>query len=169
MRTGRAIFGELCFRELCCIISTFKDKVLDLQFSPDGHYFAIACNRFIRYVKTPDFTEDRQFAPFVRHKSTMLGHYSDVTSVTWSNDSRFFISTSKDMTSRIFSLLSKEKEVAMTLAGHRDYVIKAFFNETQEIIYTISEDGAHYLNGNTLKDHPTNRMKKKRKAIVIAK
>ncbi|CAG85211.2 DEHA2B05874p [Debaryomyces hansenii CBS767] len=138
--TGRAILVNFVSRTVLHHFN-FKDKVLDLQFSPDGHYFAIACNRFIQVWKTPDFTEDRQFAPFVRHR-VYAGHYSDVTSVTWSNDSRFFISTSKDMTSRIFSLSSKEKEVAMTLAGHRDYVIKAFFNETQEIIYTISKDGA---------------------------
>lgn len=119
----------------------FKDRVLDLKFSPDGHYFAIACTRFVQIWKTPDFTEDRQFAPFVRHK-VHAGHYSDVLSITWSNDSRFFISTSKDMTARIFSLLSAEKDVAMTLAGHRDYVMNAFFNESQEIIYTVSKDGA---------------------------
>ncbi|GMF60814.1 unnamed protein product [[Candida] boidinii] len=30
----------------------------------------------------------------------------------------------------------------MILSGHRDYVVKAFFDKTQEIIYTISRDGA---------------------------
>ncbi|KAJ9099409.1 U3 snoRNP protein [Naganishia cerealis] len=119
----------------------FKDKVSDLQFSPDGHYFAVASGRFIQTWKTPDFSEDRQFAPFVKHRN-YAGHYADVTSVTWSNDSRFFVSTSKDLTTKIFSLRSEEKDVAMTLAGHRDYVIKAFFNATQEIIYTVSKDGA---------------------------
>lgn len=137
---GRAILVNFVSRTVLHHFN-FKDKVSDLQFSPDGHYFAIACNRFIQVWKTPDFTEERQFAPFVRHR-IYAGHYSDVTSVTWSNDSRFFVSTSKDMTSRIFSLLSQERDAAMTLAGHRDYVIKAFFNETQEIIYTISKDGA---------------------------
>ncbi|KAG2735365.1 hypothetical protein G9P44_001579 [Scheffersomyces stipitis] len=137
---GRAILVNFISRTVLHHFN-FKERVLDLQFSPDGHYFAIACNRFIQVWKTPDFTEDRQFAPFVRHR-IYAGHYSDVTSVTWSSDSRFFISTSKDMTSRIFSLQSSENDVAMTLAGHRDYVVKAFFNKSQEIIYTISKDGA---------------------------
>lgn len=119
----------------------FKDRVTDLQFSVDGHFFAVATGRFIQVWKTPDYSEDRQFAPFVKHR-TYAGHYADVTSVTWSNDSRFFVSTSKDLTTRIFSLLAKESSAAMTLAGHRDYVIKAFFNASQEIIYTISKDGA---------------------------
>lgn len=128
----------------------FKDRVQDLQFSPDGKYFAIATSRFIQVWKTPDVAEDRQFQPFIRYK-VYAGHYNDVLSITWSNDSRFFISTSKDMTARIFSLHSEEMDVAMTLTGHRDYVIKAFFNATQEIIYTVSKDGAlfqwEYLEG----------------------
>lgn len=137
---GRAILVNFVSRIVLHHFN-FKDAVNDLQFSPNGEYFAIAMGRFIQVWKTPDFTEDRQFAPFVRHR-IYAGHNNDVLSVTWSNDLRFFISTSKDMTSKIFSLLSAEKDVAMTLAGHRDYVIRAFFNETQEIIYTISKDGA---------------------------
>ncbi|ODQ82471.1 hypothetical protein BABINDRAFT_159054 [Babjeviella inositovora NRRL Y-12698] len=137
---GRAILVNFRARTVLHHFN-FKDAVLDLQFSPDGTHFAVACSRFIQVWKTPDLTEDRQFAPFVRHR-VYAGHYSDVTSVTWSQDSRFFISTSKDMTSRLFSLHSEEKSVAMTLAGHRDYVIKAFFNEAQDTIYTLSKDGA---------------------------
>lgn len=137
---GRAILVNFISRTVLHHFN-FKDYVLDLKFSPNGEYFAIATNRFIQVWKTPDYGEDRQFAPFVRHR-VYAGHYADVLSVNWSQDSRFFISTSKDMTSRIFSLLSEESEVAMTLAGHRDYVVDAFFNETQEIIYTISKDGA---------------------------
>lgn len=137
---GRAILVNFISRIVLHHFN-FKDAVNDLQFSPDGQYFAIAAGRFIQVWKTPDFTEDRQFAPFVRHR-IYSGHYNDVLSVTWSNDLRFFVSTSKDMTSKIFSILSSEKDVAMTLAGHRDYVVKAFFNETQEIIYTVSKDGA---------------------------
>lgn len=137
---GRAILVNFVARTVLHHFN-FKDKVLDLKFSPCGKYFAVACNRFIQVWKTPDYTEDRQFAPFVRHR-VYSGHYSDVTSVTWSNDSRFFISTSKDMSSKLYSLHSNESEVAMTLAGHRDYVVNAFFDQTQEIIYTLSKDGA---------------------------
>lgn len=137
---GRAILVNFVARTVLHHFN-FKDKVLDLKFSPCGNYFAIACNRFIQVWKTPDFTDDRQFAPFVRHR-VYSGHYSDVTSITWSKDSRFFLSTSKDMTAKLYSLHSEDSKVAMTLAGHRDYVISAFFNDTQEIIYTLSKDGA---------------------------
>lgn len=137
---GRAILVNAVARTVLHHFN-FKDKILDLKFSPCGKFFAIACNRFIQVWKTPDMTQDRQFAPFVRHR-VYAGHYSDVTSINWSNDSRFFISTSKDMTSKLYSLHSEDSEIAMSLAGHRDYVVGAFFNETQEIIYTVSKDGA---------------------------
>ncbi|KAJ8142112.1 hypothetical protein OY671_004726, partial [Metschnikowia pulcherrima] len=119
----------------------FKGVVHDLQFSHDGQYFAVALDRFVQIWKTPDYTEDRQFAPFVRHRN-YAGHFSDVISVTWSQDSRFVVSTAEDMTTRIFSLHSEDKDAAMTMAGHRDYVMRAFFDQTQEIIYTLSKDGA---------------------------
>ncbi|ONH73564.1 Periodic tryptophan protein 2 [Pichia kudriavzevii] len=119
----------------------FKNKVRSIEFSPDGTHFAIAAGRFVEVWKTPDMSEDRQFAPFVRYR-VYAGHYEDVTAVSWSGDSRFILSASKDMTARIFSLHSEDKHVKMSLAGHRNYVVKAFFNQSQEIIYTVSKDGA---------------------------
>lgn len=137
---GRAILVNFVSRVVLHHFN-FKGEVNDLQFSNDGHYFAVAVDRFVQIWKTPDVTEDRQFAPFVRHRN-YAGHFSDVLSVTWSADSRFLISTSKDLTLRIFSLHTEDKDAAMTLAGHRDYVMRSFFSESQEIIYTVSKDGA---------------------------
>lgn len=137
---GRAILVNFVSRVVLHHFN-FKGIVYDIKFSNDGHYFAVAVDRFVQIWKTPDFSEDRQFAPFVRHRN-YAGHYNDVLSVTWSADLRFLVSTSKDLTSRIFSLHSEDKDAAMTLTGHRNYVVKAFFNSTQEIIYTISRDGA---------------------------
>lgn len=119
----------------------FKGKVHDLQFSHDGHYIAAAVDRFVQIWHTPDMAEDRQYAPFVRHR-VYAGHYNDVVSVTWSADLRFLVSTSKDLTLRIFSLHSEDKEAKVTLTGHRDYVMRAFFSHDQETIFTVSKDGA---------------------------
>ncbi|KAH3665460.1 hypothetical protein OGAPHI_003644 [Ogataea philodendri] len=137
---GRAILVNFRARTVLHHFN-FKGKVRDLQFSPDGTHFALSVGRFVQAWKTPDVSEDRQFAPFVRHR-VYAGHYSDITSITWSGDSRYILSTSKDLTTRIFSLNTEDKDVKMTLAGHRDYVLKAFFDKNQEIIYTVSKDGA---------------------------
>ena len=97
---GRAILVNFVSRVVLHHFN-FKSKVNDIKFSPCGKYFAIAIDRFIQVWKTPDLTEDRQFAPFVRHR-IYLGHFDEVLNISWSLDSRFFISTSKDMTAKIF-------------------------------------------------------------------
>ncbi|KAG5421185.1 PWP2 [Candida metapsilosis] len=137
---GRAILVNFVSRVVLHHFN-FKSQVNVVAFSPCGRYLAVAVGRFIQVWKTPDFTEDRQFAPFVRHR-IYSGHFDDVLNITWSQDSRFFISTSKDMTAKIYSLESDESNVARTFSGHRDYVVNAFFSKDQEVIYTVSKDGA---------------------------
>ncbi|EMG48949.1 PWP2 Periodic tryptophan protein 2 [Candida maltosa Xu316] len=137
---GRAILVNFVSRVVLHHFN-FKSKVNDIKFSPCGKYFAIGVDRFVQIWKTPDMSEDRQFSPFVRYK-VYSGHFDEILNVTWSKDSRFILTTSKDMTAKLFSLHSEEKDVAMTFSGHRDYVINAFFSDSQEIIYTVSKDGA---------------------------
>ena len=137
---GRAILVNFKARTVLHHFN-FKNQVKSIEFSPDGTHFALGAGRFVEVWKTPDLAEDRQFAPFVRYR-VYAGHYNDITAISWSNDSRFILSASKDMTARIFSLHSEDKHVKMSLAGHKDYVVKAFFDSTQELIYTVSKDGA---------------------------
>jgi periodic tryptophan protein 2 len=137
---GRAILVNFVRRTVLHHFN-FKEKVRDIKFSPDGTHFAIAIGRHVQVWRTPDRKDDRQFAPFVRHR-IYTGHYADVTSITWSNDSRFFLTTSKDLTARIYSLQATDSSAATTLSGHRDSVISGFFSDDQETIYTVSKDGA---------------------------
>ncbi|CAK9436041.1 uncharacterized protein LODBEIA_P06020 [Lodderomyces beijingensis] len=137
---GRAILVNFVSRVVLHHFN-FKSKVSNVEFSPCGKYFAVAVGRFVQVWKTPDFTEDRQFAPFVRHR-VYSGHFDDVLSISWSENSKYFISTSKDMTARIYSLESSDSDVARTFSGHRDYVVNAFFSKDNDVIYTVSKDGA---------------------------
>lgn len=137
---GRAILVNFVRRTVLHHFN-FKEKVGAIRFSPDGHYFAVCAGRHIQVWKTPGRSDRRQFAPFVRHR-IYTGHSGHVSSITWSADSRFFLTAAKDLTARVYSVLSEESAAATTLAGHRDNVVGAFFNDTQEIIYTVSKDGA---------------------------
>ncbi|KAG7191771.1 uncharacterized protein KQ657_002736 [Scheffersomyces spartinae] len=137
---GRAILVNFVSRQVLHHFN-FGESVTEIKFSPLGEYFAVAAGRFIQVWKVPGLEQDRQFQPFIRHR-IYSGHYNDVISVNWSKDSRFFISTSKDMTSKIWSVDLSERDVQFTMAGHRDYVVGAFFNESQDVIYTVSKDGA---------------------------
>lgn len=138
---GRAILVNFKSRNTIHYFN-FKDKVNQIKFSPCGKFFALTVGRFLQIWRTPEVSQDRQFAPFVRYR-IHSGHFQDILSLTWSKDSRFILTTSKDLTSKIWSIDSSEKDLASTtFAGHRDYVLGAFFSNDQEKIYTVSKDGA---------------------------
>jgi periodic tryptophan protein 2 len=137
---GRAILVNFVRRTVIHYFN-FKEKVQDIKFSPDGTHFAVAAGRHVQVWRTPNQNEGKQFAPFIRHR-IYTGHYADVTNITWSSDSRFFLTSSKDLSARIYSLKSEDSVAATSLTGHRDSVISAFFSDDQQSIYTVSKDGA---------------------------
>ena len=92
--------------------------------------------RFVEVWKTPstpdaNTDEGLEYAPFIRHR-VHAGHYDSVQSIEWSGDSRFFLSSAKDLTTRIWSLDDEDGFVHTTLAGHREGVLAAWFSSDQE-------------------------------------
>lgn len=71
-----------------------------------------------------------------------MGHFDDVRHIEWSNDSRFFLTASKDLTARIWSLDPEDGFTPTVLSGHKQAVVGAWFSKDQETIYTVSKDGA---------------------------
>lgn len=125
---------------------SFRAPVTALSFSPSGRHFVAALGRKIEVwhvPSTPDTNAEGEleFAPFVRHH-THTQHFDDVRYLEWSADSRFFLSASKDLTARIWSLDAEEGFIPTVLSGHRQGVVGAWFSKDQETIYTVSKDGA---------------------------
>ncbi|QGI61777.1 hypothetical protein CEK27_005748 [Fusarium fujikuroi] len=125
---------------------SFRSSVTALSFSPSGRHFAVGLGRKIEVwhvPSTPDASAEGEleFAPFVRYH-THTGHFDTVSHIEWSSDSRFFLTTSKDLTARIWSLNPEEGFTPTVLSGHKQAVIGAWFSENQEMIYTVSKDGA---------------------------
>ncbi|KAG8707855.1 hypothetical protein FRC09_001569, partial [Ceratobasidium sp. 395] len=125
----------------------FKKPVQAIKFSPDSKFIAVTHESHVQVWKTPNHLL-REFAPFVLHR-TYTGHHDEVVSIEWSKDSKqvqssttFFLTTSRDMTARLFSLDPIEGFRPKTFAGHRDIVINAYFSQDHRTIYTISRDGA---------------------------
>ncbi|KAJ9617099.1 U3 snoRNP protein [Cladophialophora chaetospira] len=142
---GRAILS-IFPRRLAIYHFSFKSAVTSLSFSPDGHYFVVGLGRKIQAWRTPstpggNADGDLEFAPFILHRE-YGGHFDEVRHLSWSGDSRFFLSASKDLTARIWSLDPEEGFEPTVLAGHRQQVRNVWFSADQESIYTISEDGA---------------------------
>ena len=144
-QSGRAILSHFTRRIVLHHLS-FKQKVGTISFSPCGRYFAVGVGRFVEVwhtPSTPDVNAEGQleFAPFVRHHRH-AGHSDKVLNVEWSSDSRFFLTSSKDLTARIWSLNEEEGFSPTTLTGHRQAVRAAWFSKDQESIYTAAKDGA---------------------------
>ncbi|KAI1615200.1 periodic tryptophan protein 2 [Exophiala viscosa] len=142
---GRAILS-IFPRRLAIYHFTFKTPISALAFSPDGHYFVVGLGRKIQAWRTPSTPTggangDLEFAPFILHRE-YGGHFDEVRHMSWSGDSRFFLSASKDLTARIWSLDPEEGFEPTVLSGHRQQVRNAWFSASQESIFTVSEDGA---------------------------
>ena len=117
---------------------SFNGSVTALAFSPSGRHVAVGLGRHVEVWHTPSTPESNtdgalEFAPFIRHR-VHAGHYDTVQGVEWSSDSRFFLSSAKDLTARIWSLDPEEGFVPTTLAGHREGVVAAWFSSDQESV-----------------------------------
>lgn len=120
----------------------FKKPVRAMAFSPDDKHIAVSHGNKVQVWHTPALR--REFAPFVLHR-TYGGHYADVISIDWSHDSNFFVTGSEDLSARIFSVKPYPDFHAVTLAGHRDHVVGAFFSADDSHVYTVARDGGAYM------------------------
>jgi periodic tryptophan protein 2 len=125
---------------------SFRSPVTALSFSPSGQFFAVGLKRKLEVWHVPSTPEssvdgELDFAPFVRHH-THTGHFDDIQHIEWSSDSRFFLSSSKDLTARIWSLHPEDGFIPTVLSGHRQGLVGAWFSDDQETIFTASRDGA---------------------------
>ncbi|OCH89636.1 WD40 repeat-like protein [Obba rivulosa] len=118
----------------------FQKPVKAIKFSPDGKYIAVTHDSHVQVWRTPNHLI-REFAPVNLHR-TYTGHHDEVTSIEWAPDSKCFITTSRDMTARLFTLDPVEGFRPKTFAGHRDIVLNAYFSADGKTIYTVSRDGA---------------------------
>lgn len=142
---GRAIL-TIVPRRISIYHFSFKSPVTALAFSPTGLQFIVGLGRKIQAWRTPstpgtNSDGELDFAPFVLHRE-YGGHFEEVQNLSWSSDSRFFVSASKDMTARIWSLDPEEGFEPTVLSGHREAVKSAWFSSNQESVYTVSQDGA---------------------------
>jgi periodic tryptophan protein 2 len=142
---GHAILTNVP-RRIALYHLSFRAAVTAISFSPSGRHFVVGLGRKLEVwhvPSTPDANDsgELEFAPFVRYH-VHTGHHDDVRHIHWSRDSRFFLSASKDLTTRIWSLDPEEGFQPTVLAGHKSPVVGAWFSHDQETIYTTSRDGA---------------------------
>ncbi|KAL8672735.1 MAG: hypothetical protein Q9168_002825 [Polycauliona sp. 1 TL-2023] len=125
---GRAILTHLP-RRLALYHFSFRASVSALAFSPCSKYLAVGVGRLVELwhapaTPNPASDEGLEFAPFVRHR-VFAGHHDTIQSIHWSSDSRFFLSSAKDLTARLWSWDFEENFTPTTLGGHKEGVLGA--------------------------------------------
>lgn len=137
---GRAILTNF-HRRVVLYHFTFKTAISALKFSPSGKSFAVGAGRRLQIWHTPsvpgyDNNGEIEFAPFSLHRD-LAGHFDAINNIEWSSDSRFLLTASKDLTTRVWSLDPLDGFEPTTLAGHRQPVKAAYFTEDQETVSSV--------------------------------
>ncbi|CAD6890976.1 unnamed protein product [Tilletia controversa] len=141
---GRAVLAHSQRRVVLAHIN-FKQPLRDAKFSHDGNFVAVTHGSQMQVWRAPNIlTAASDFAPFVLHR-TYVGHHNDILSITWSKDDQFILTTSKDLSARLYSLHPLQGFRPRTFAGHRDQVLGAWFSADEREIYTVSRDGACFV------------------------
>lgn len=121
----------------------FRAPVTAISFSNDNQFFAVACHNVIRIFEVPSLK--KTFAPLKLFKKYNKMHTDDVISLHWSEDSRFLLSSASDLTIKLFSLHKLPNFVPITFSGNKHPIVRAFFSENNDRIFSISADGTIIL------------------------
>ncbi|KAK2198430.1 bifunctional WD40 repeat/WD40-YVTN repeat-like-containing domain superfamily/Periodic tryptophan protein 2/WD40 repeat [Babesia duncani] len=112
--------------------------VVGAAFSPDGEFFAICMGQKLLIWKAPN--EDLCWRMTLHRELT--GHMDTISSVEWSEDSRFILTASKDLTVRLWSIDPIDGFTPCAFVDHRRPVKGAVFLKGMDRIASVSTEGA---------------------------
>lgn len=118
----------------------FKAPVTAFSYSPDSRFFLVATGKKVKVYETPSVTH-KVYSPMILYKKYANLHSEDVTGVTWTTDSRFFLTWSDDLTMKLMSLHKLEGFLPLTFGGHKKPIIKAFFSEENDRLFSVAQNG----------------------------
>lgn len=126
-------------------------KIYDLQFSPDGKYYAVCGTSQINVYLTPGFAingKGRVLSAFKIHQ-IIKPTYEESNSIAWNHSSQLLIITSKDYSIRIYPIDKNLTTITkpITLTAHNDIIIGAFFANDKLNplnIYSIARTGQFF-------------------------
>ncbi|CAE7570378.1 unnamed protein product, partial [Symbiodinium necroappetens] len=134
----------------CSILTriNFKARVQSAKWSPDARWLIVSHGRKIQLWRTPTVELGWQFVK----ERVSAGHHDDVVDLSWSSDSHFFASCSKDGTVRLSAARRQEGFQPMALLEHRSPVRAAFFSNDMQHIFSMSREGVLVSAKYTLKE-----------------
>ena len=118
----------------------FRDHVTALTFTPDSKFFAVATGKKLKIFESPDVTH-KTFSPLVLYKKYANLHSDDITGISWSTDSRLFLTYSEDLTVKMMSLHKIKDFLPFTFSGNNRKIVSAFFSQDNSRVFTVSQNG----------------------------
>ena len=122
----------------------FRDPVTALAFSPDSRFFAVATGKRFKIFESPSATQ-KTYSPLILYKKYANLHSDNITGISWSSDSRFYITWSDDLTVKMMSLHKIKDFLPFTFSGNHKKIVNAFFSEDDQRIFTVSQNGTLLL------------------------
>jgi periodic tryptophan protein 2 len=119
----------------------FKAPVTAFAFSPDSKFILVATEgKKVKIFETPSVTH-KVYSPMVLYKKYGNLHSQEIVGACWSSDSRFFITWSEDLTMKMMSLHKIEGYLPFTFGGHKKGIVRVFFSEDSQRIFTVASNG----------------------------
>eukprot|EP00347_Sterkiella_histriomuscorum_P002397 403368319 len=123
----------------------FKNPVTAFAFSPDSKFFVVATKGAkVKVFEVPS-VDHKVYSPLILYKKYANLHSQEITGVTWTTDSRFFLTWSEDLTLKLMSLHKLPGYLPFTFGGNKKKIVNAFFNEDNTRIFTVSQNGTVLL------------------------
>ncbi|PRP82572.1 periodic tryptophan protein [Planoprotostelium fungivorum] len=123
-------------RRTLTTVHKFKSRVNAVTFAPDSKCFMVACEGFFCVVLTPSLI--KEYAPLVIHKKYSVN--TELLDSTWrlvKTKKRWF-TAGKDGIIRYYDYWDG---LVATLVGHRDYVLRLWWEESSRQLVSVSRDG----------------------------
>lgn len=138
---GRAVLCDYIRGSVISRIN-FKSPVSFVSFSPDGSRVAIISDRRVSIWQV----SRNEFMPFSLLLS-LAPHRDDINYAEWSQDGRFLLTCSNDMTAKVLDFESGEP---ITLSGaHKHRIVSAHFLVREDApglhVVTVGQDGAAFI------------------------
>ena len=117
----------------------FRSKINGMKISPNNKFLAVSINKGVQIFEMPNLI--KEYEPFVLYRKYTSFHNDKITSISWSSDSRFILTGSKDTNVRILNVFKIKGYYPFTFTGHKKKIVTALFSHDMNRIYSISQDG----------------------------
>jgi ribosome assembly protein 4 len=111
-----------------CRLTGHSKLINIVSFSPDGNYITSAS--FDKNI--------RLWSSIGTHLGTFRGHVGEVFQLSWSSDSRLFVTGSKDSTLKVWD--TRTKKLKIDLPGHADEVYSVDWSPDGQFVASGSKD-----------------------------